>query len=294
MNGCETALDSITHCGACGRVCPANGGTPTCNAGVCGVSCSLQGTFAIKMQIPVTWPETDALRSGSGTFTYWFKLQASDGGGAVTTTLNQCGRRVPPLRVKLVNETFLFEYPDRLFDQTPPFMPSSTAALALGGRAPGSTLGLPLSAVLLGTTMSDPVNGTWPGRASSLTRVDHDGDGKPGVTAHYSNAGQYSQPRAGTSLFDDRVSDPYVAARVVLSLSGRLDSCTRSTGSATVRSIDTRIFGCRIAGRSRDCSSGEADFLDRNTPDYRTSSGSYSMLKVSDGATCADVERALP
>jgi hypothetical protein len=38
-NGCETNLNTdSTHCGGCGLACPANGGTPLCTAGKCGVS----------------------------------------------------------------------------------------------------------------------------------------------------------------------------------------------------------------------------------------------------------------
>jgi hypothetical protein len=38
-NGCETNINTdSTHCGHCGFACPANGGTPLCQAGRCGVS----------------------------------------------------------------------------------------------------------------------------------------------------------------------------------------------------------------------------------------------------------------
>ena len=43
-NGCETNLNTdSTHCGTCGFACPANGGTPRCQAGACGVSACNQG-----------------------------------------------------------------------------------------------------------------------------------------------------------------------------------------------------------------------------------------------------------
>jgi hypothetical protein len=38
-NGCETVLaDDVRHCGTCGRVCTVPNGTPSCNAGVCGIA----------------------------------------------------------------------------------------------------------------------------------------------------------------------------------------------------------------------------------------------------------------
>lgn len=38
-NGCETNIHSDAfHCGSCGKACTANGGTPLCQGGLCGVS----------------------------------------------------------------------------------------------------------------------------------------------------------------------------------------------------------------------------------------------------------------
>ena len=292
-NGCERSLNAVDSCGACGRVCPANGGTPTCNAGVCGVSCNMTGTFALKLSVPVTWSETEALRGGSGTYTLWLRLQASHSGNSVTTTITQCNRSVPPLAATLVSEQYLYAYAASLFDEVGARMPTTSVTATLSGSAPGSSYNLPLAGLLMGTNLSDPLNATWPSRASGLTSVDHDMDGRPGVSASYVNGGGYVHPRAGTGFFDDRASTPYVAARTVFSLSGRVDSCTRSTGTAAIKFVDTRIFGCRMADGSQ-CTSGEADFLDRNCPNYRFGTSSYTMQKVADAATCADVQAALP
>jgi hypothetical protein len=57
-NGCETSLNSdVLNCGACGHGCPANGGTPVCVGGKCGVSscnpglgdCSNNGTCSFNL-----------------------------------------------------------------------------------------------------------------------------------------------------------------------------------------------------------------------------------------------------
>jgi hypothetical protein len=40
-NGCETDLQTTpTSCGACGKICSAASGTPSCNGGVCGIGCA--------------------------------------------------------------------------------------------------------------------------------------------------------------------------------------------------------------------------------------------------------------
>jgi hypothetical protein len=40
-NKCETNIQAdITNCGACGRTCSAQGGTPSCSGGQCSIACS--------------------------------------------------------------------------------------------------------------------------------------------------------------------------------------------------------------------------------------------------------------
>ena len=39
-NGCETSTSSdLNNCGACGLICPSNGGNPSCLGGVCNIAC---------------------------------------------------------------------------------------------------------------------------------------------------------------------------------------------------------------------------------------------------------------
>ncbi len=39
-NGCETStVSDVANCGACANVCPAQGGTPSCTNGTCGLAC---------------------------------------------------------------------------------------------------------------------------------------------------------------------------------------------------------------------------------------------------------------
>jgi hypothetical protein len=42
-NGCETALNTVAHCGRCDVACPATGATSTCEAGVCRVGACAMG-----------------------------------------------------------------------------------------------------------------------------------------------------------------------------------------------------------------------------------------------------------
>jgi hypothetical protein len=259
---------------------------------VCGTICDLTGTFALKVTHQTSWSSNSNIRSGSGTHVYWLKLQGTHSGSSVSETITECGRTVPDFSASAVNETFKFQVPSAVFDGG--FLPSSTASITLGSSSPGATFALPSTAFMIGASMSDPVNGAWPNAASGLTRVDMDGDGKGGVTLSYLNGSGYTFPRTGGTLFSSRAQQPYSATRLVFSLSGTLNSCTQSSGAATVSHIDTRIFGCRISGGSSDCDSGEANFLDQNCLRYAVGTASYSLVRVANGASCSAVRAALP
>jgi hypothetical protein len=294
QNGCETPLDTTSDCGMCGKSCPANGGTPVCNAGVCNTVCNLSGTFALKMSVAGTWPNAQYIASGNGTFQFWMKLQGSHSGGSVSGTLLECGRYVPDFDARTVNEHFGFSHGTLLFDHAPPYLPTSAVTLALGSSSPGATLMLPRSALQMGTRMTDPVNGAWPSAASGLTSVDDDMDGKRGVTVSYLGSSGYDYPRTGGTLNAPRADNPYIASRVSFSLNGTLNSCTQASGSASFSHIDTRIFGCSLANSNSECNASQADFLDQNCLNYTLGTASFSLLKVADGASCAQIRAALP
>lgn len=80
----------------------------------------------------------------------------------------------------------------------------------------------------------------------------------------------------------------------MFSLSGTLQSCTQASGPAGVTHVDTRIYGCKRTGGNTDCTGTEAGFLDDNQVSYQASSATYTLVKVADAATCADVRAALP
>jgi hypothetical protein len=295
-NGCETALNTITNCGMCGRTCPANGGTAVCNAGVCNTICNLTGTYAVKMSVTGNWPGDTYIGGGSGTFQFWMKLQGTHTGNSLAGTLTECGRFVPNFSATMVSETYNYGYPNSLFDGN--FLPAASATITLGSSSPGATFSLAPTATQMGINMADPINGSWPNQASGIAtgiRVDMDGDGKPGVTAVYSNAGSLEYPRTSTTFFNPPRSDvPYVASRASFSLGGTLTSCTQASGSGTFTHIDTRIFACRLTSGSA-CGTSDANFLDQNCVNYNMpSAATYTLVKVADGAACSTIRAALP
>lgn len=291
-NGCETALDTVEHCGGCGNVCPANDGQAICSAGVCGTRCDLSGTFALKMSMTGSWPQSTNVNAGGGTFHFWLKAVTLHAGDRVTATVTECGRFMPEI-VNRVGEGLIHGYPDALFDAA--ILPSSDAAFTLSSSSPGATLDWPLTANQMGIALPNPKTDAWPGQASSIPsamRIDMDQDGKPGVTGTYATGETF--PRTSAAVFGfNRADIPYFAARVAFSLRGTLDTCSRSSGVATMGAVDLRIFGCNRADSTQDCSSTEGGFVDANTPNVSRGAASYVLQRLPDGSNCAAVRAAL-
>jgi hypothetical protein len=276
----------------CGKSCPADGGTPVCNAGACGVICDLSGTFALKLTIQVRWDDLTWVAGDSGTFLSWSKMQVVHAENSVTGTLIECGKDAPEFLAPFYSERHKIDYPSALFAST--YLPTAAASATLSSASPGATFALTPAALLMGTTMADPINNAWPSAASGLTSNDMDGNGKPGVSAVYRNSGGIVYPRTSI-LGGNRADDVYLAARVAFSLSGTLTTCTQSSGSATVTHVDTRLFGCNRSGSNQDCSGSEGTFIDSNQPNYyQDGTATYTLVKIADTATCADVLTALP
>lgn len=292
LNGCETPLDTVSNCGSCGMACPPNGGTPVCNSGVCGTVCNLNGRFALKMVTQTSWPLTTYLRAGNGPFTHWMMLELSQSGTSLSTTITICGSLVPDFSSNILSEKYGVTYANLPYDGA--LMPGTSSTGTLGGLGPGSSFMLARSALLIGATMADPINGAWPSRAS-LTNLNADGDndGKPGVTGAYKNGSGYSYVPAN-SVATARAMRGYLATRVLFQLNGTLTSCSQSSGSATVHNIDTHTLGCRISGDSRDCDGTESNNLDTRAPAFDPQTASYQLVKIDDNLGCSAVRAALP
>jgi hypothetical protein len=290
LNGCETALNSVDDCGMCGRSCPANGGTPVCNAGTCGVSCSLTGAFALRLTIPASWPGTIAISAGSGTFTFWGLLQLSHTGTQLSGSFTPCGELVPDFSAApLIGERYGLVFPNSIFDRTP-LLPGVAATGSVSADAPGASLTLARSAFLLGAQLTDPAGAAWPAANATLA-VDADGDGKTALSVPYKTGAGYTPPPVN-NLGSFRSDTAYLATRIVFSLNGTLSSCTQSSGSVSAQDVDAHTLGCRVLG-GRDCLALEATHLDVNTPDFRPSAGTYALQKLQ-AANCPAVRAALP
>jgi hypothetical protein len=287
-NGCETQLNTISNCGMCGKVCPANGGTPQCTSGVCTTVCDLNGVWAMKMTVAVTWAQNGALAAGSGTFTWWARVSYTQSGTSLSGTLASCGVVVPDFGAT-VGEKYGLVYPNTLFDRMP-FLPSTNTSATLGGTGPGSSFTSARSAIVLGATLSDPL-GAWPS-VSAIVPQDGDADGKVAVSGDYKTSSGYSA--IPTNLFaSQRANRGYIGSRTILTPTGTLTSCTQISGNASSEGVDSHTIGCRLT-TGTDCSTTQRNYLDSSAPIYQAGASSFTMVKVASNAACSDIRAAVP
>jgi hypothetical protein len=296
LNGCETSLSTVTNCGSCGSACPnaMSGATAVCSSGVCGYNCSnLSGVYALRINAQASWPAREYIRSGSGQLQFWLRLTLTQSGTMLTGSAELCDQATPETRNSVTSDRYLRDYPNALFT---PGAPAAAFSATLASLAPGAGLMSSPAAHLLGVSMSDPLNGTWPSLSTvRANQIDHDADGKPGVTVLFVNDSTYNYAQTSGSFGAARASRSYGAQRLRFSLGGALTACSGASGSATVRSFDSRTIGCRLESGS-DCSSSQYTHLEDNSVDYTVSSASYSMIKLGNaGSTfsCAQVRAAL-
>ena len=281
--GTSGAGGTLSSGGAAGT--PGMGGS----AGSGGTSCDWSGSYALKLSLQATWNANLTIASGNGTFTFWLGLDAVQSGATLNSTLRECGRITPDFKALLLSETYNRGFPNSLFDGNS--LPRVSASIALGGSSPGASFKLPSTAFLMGTSLSNPVSGAWPGTLS-LTSVDMDGDQRPGVTGAYATGNGYSYPHTAADVLSLRADVPYVASRLVFSLDGSVTSCGASSGSARVTAIDDHILDCHL-DLGLACALLQSQFLDTSRPVYAAVSASYALVKVTPNASCAVIRNAL-
>ncbi len=295
-NGCETAINTTSNCGMCGRVCTSDAGTPACSSGTCTTTCDLTGTWAGKVSLQVTWPGTLTLAAGSGTIGFWVIVKGTQSGNSIPVTMLPCGITVPDFQSSPAggNEPYGLTFPNALFDHAPPYLPTVNTTVTLGGSSPGSMYSVPAVAFLVGLSMTNPTTDAWPSTPEMVTGVDMDQDTKAGVTVPYKSGGTYDLVPLNISK-SARSDKAYLAARFASSFSGTIAApgCTSITGTATVTHFDTHVIGCDVSGGGGDCNSTQSDFADSNKPAYAVGSATISLAKIANSATCSDVRGAL-
>jgi hypothetical protein len=264
--------------------------------------CDLSGKWAMKIELPVTWPASFILRAGSGTIVNWAlssRVQSNgvDGGGPqIVDTARVCGVQIPDYQATSTfgNEKYGVRFADAVFDA--PSMPTFSLTATLSSREVGATFSTRPVAAVVGAQLTNPVTDPWPAVAS-IVGVDADGDGKPGLSGDAAQGAGMSNPPVNPSR-TVRANRVYTAFRQVLSAQGRVASCSRAEAKGIVATInnkpviDSRVLGCRRVDGT-ECNASEFKLLDSAAPAYKPAGDvKITMVRVADDATCATV-RAL-
>lgn len=251
-------------------------------------ACPSKYTTATHTRVDMSWPDTVGYRGGKGILQAWTKVTFTSTASGTTLESVPCGTALPVVTASpLLDEAQFFnEVPVRAFDQ--PSMPR------FAGRAAwrDGTFVLDMGANVLGASLSDP-NGPWPFR-DALTLADHDGDGKPGVTAIARQDPPFALPPVDL-LFTKYMDEIYTAARITFRLKAASEGCSGPVaGSVEPVVFDYAIVGCHVVD-SGDCGASELNLLANQSPVFTLgSSGSWRSVPIAESASCADVRKALP
>ncbi|MEZ4369273.1 MAG: hypothetical protein R3B07_00550 [Polyangiaceae bacterium] len=287
-----TGATSSTGGGAGSGIGGGAGSAVGGGAGSTGAPCDLSGTWGSYLEIDVAWTNTMVLQAGSDKIRVWLLGKRVQEAGGAYETVSTCGITLPDFQSNFLggNERFGVWFPGDVFDLggIPVFRIDFSGAFEVGGAVESAPV-----AMLVGHTMTDPLNGDWP----TLTQVqasDPDADTKPGLTGFASKGNGYFHPPTDALKFE-RAQALWIVSRTVAKLSANLDSCDALTGSAEVPivagkpGLQSHIVGC-IKDNGDQCTPQQTEFLDTNRPDFQPANTSrFVSQRVPAGTNCAEV-----
>jgi len=254
--------------------------------------CDLNMNVGVRITVDVGWDGGIAIEEGSGQLVLWYRGDVSHQGNQVLARGRVCGISIPEFQ----NSDLVgggrtgTRWPERFWEL--PSLPRADLNIQLGDSQPGASLDMAPWALTLGAHLADPLNEPWPSRGRDLETVDHDGDGRPGVTTLAATGNGYEFPRVALLDASLRADKLYLATRTILELDGQLDSCDAASGSAFVE-IDQHVVGCHVDGRD-ECSRSQVDLIDRNLPTFDVYGASFELQRMPDSYDCDAIMAELP
>lgn len=260
-------------------------------------ACNLDGTWAFKFEIPVSWPGNAGVQGGSGMITQWARAERTHKDAVtITDNITACGSTVPDYKSQALwgGETFGTRFPDDLFDNG--YLPAVELTTNLTGSTPGSAYNSDVMPVELGLALAHPLTDKWPTSVAALMPfvVDSDHDGKPGISLNTAAGAGMSRPPVSYNR-RRRATKFYVAVRDLTGSTGTIVSCDRFEGVATIPMLDgvpalqSRILGCEIEDGS-ECTKGELILSNMFQPPYRLNGEAKAVLvRVTENTPCSAI-----
>jgi hypothetical protein len=249
--------------------------------------------YGLRIDAQMNWNPTKYVRGGNGTVQFWLRMTLTQSGTALNGTAQLCEQSTPETRNSATSDRYLLDYPGAMFT---PGAPGVAFSGTLASLSPGAGLSSTRTAHILGISMTDALNGTWPDMSTALTnQANHDADNDVGITVVFVEDGTHSHAQTSGSLFAARASHAYGSQRLRFSLGGALNACAGASGTATVQSFDTQTIGCRLES-GNDCDENQYTHLHDNSVVYSPSSASYTMTRLGNPGssfTCTQVRAAL-
>jgi hypothetical protein len=256
--------------------------------------CDLDGTWAIKITVPVRWNGNMGLQGGSGDLSQFVKAKRTRDGDVVRESLTVCGTVLPDYRSRMFQK-YATRFPDSLFDNG--YLDPIEVESHFSGFTPGSTFHTDPVVSQMGVTLPNALTDPWPARGTDLQHaVDAEQDGHLGVTLEAETADGYSLPPTNLPNFN-QASKFYTAIRNIAIINGTQQTCDWATGEATIPKIgnklalNSHVLGCELAAGGQ-CSAAQTKMLDDNQPLYQlplNAAGTVTMVRIDDDATCQTV-----
>ncbi len=250
--------------------------------------CVLDGVAGVKIVAQVTWPATLAMEAGSGTMNIWFRADLDSADGGMTASGYVCETEVPDFRTNALagGDTHGTVIPGEAWQGAP----ETILPIQLSGMDPGATIAVNATPMLLGAAMND-MTAAWPRSHRDLASEDHDGDGLPGVTSYAAMGPDYANPRVDILDATQRAERIFLGLRNIIGFNGTLTSCDTAEGVASLV-LEQRAFGC-VREDGQRCTDAQTDLLDGNMPAFNVESATFTLERLGDNATCADIRAQL-
>jgi hypothetical protein len=297
-------------------------------------ACDLTGIWGIRID---TGLEVKRLAAGDVELISEMKMRTdiwelnrfSWDGKQIKVDNQNCGMAEDPeIYSPLYTETYSVNVPQAVYDTLSP-EPAQSIDLSREQAQIGQSFVTKPEGWQQGLKLDDPLMDSWFSSTRDVPAdawADYDKDGEPGVTfwpasteknIRGSSDETYDylpvELKSGSSLVATRVGCISVGLRMIRSLDGKFDSCSRIRGKVDIKRFDARVEGCTVVRMddweqgsvacdergwrdARKCNAEQLQFIDeQDLP--RETGGDFEMIKLGgldDAIDCAAVRKALP